>query len=119
MCRRQFDFYEKFYASENKRVEFIEAHLVQVIRFPTTDSGNPPVRTFRRPCSSVGKEELVGFRTSEKDYRKLLHKRKRNSADNEHRKKKRFKSYKGHLFSRNGNNNETNNKFKDNKSNML
>ena len=27
MCRRQFDFYEKFYASENKRVEFIEAHL--------------------------------------------------------------------------------------------
>ena len=46
-------------------------------------------------------------------------KRKRNSADNEHRKNKRFKYYKGHLFSRNGNNNETNNKFKDNKSNML
>ncbi|KAG4088158.1 hypothetical protein H8356DRAFT_959119 [Neocallimastix lanati (nom. inval.)] len=26
-CRRQFDYYEKFYASEKKRVEFIEAHL--------------------------------------------------------------------------------------------
>ncbi|KAG4091668.1 hypothetical protein H8356DRAFT_1407481 [Neocallimastix lanati (nom. inval.)] len=27
MCRRQFDYYEKFYASEKRRVEFIEAHL--------------------------------------------------------------------------------------------
>ena len=27
MCRRQFGYYEKFYVSEKKRVEFIEAHL--------------------------------------------------------------------------------------------